>query len=98
MTRNVPIMPGDVISIPPREESSVYVIGDVTKPGPFDFPRDTGITLSRAFAMAGGPTKTSKLKNAALIRQKPDGTIDRMPLNLGEVHEGQSPRHRPATQ
>jgi len=91
MTLDVPIMPGDVISIPPRRVDAVYVIGDVGKPGPFDFPAANGIKLSRALAAAGGPTKTAKLKNTSLIRQKADGSVDRIALDLGKVLKGRAP-------
>jgi polysaccharide biosynthesis/export protein len=91
MSLDVPIKPGDVISIPQREVSAVYVIGDVGKPGPFDSPADKGIKLSRAIAMAGGPTKTAKLKNTTLIRQKPDGSMERIALDAGKVLSGKSP-------
>lgn len=91
MTLDVPIVPGDVISIPPRRLDAVYVIGDVGKPGPFDFPAASGIKLSRALAAAGGPTKTAKLKKTALIRQKADGSVDRIALDLDKVLKGKAP-------
>jgi polysaccharide export outer membrane protein len=91
MSLDVPIMPGDVINIPQRETRAVYVIGDVNKPGPFDFPNDRGINLSRALAMAGGPTKTSKLGNSSLIREKADGSMDKIVLDLGKVLKGKAP-------
>lgn len=91
MSYNIPIMPGDVINIPERETTSIYIIGDVTRPGPFDFPNDTGIMLSRALAMAGGPTRTSKLGQTAFIRQHPDGTIERSTLDLDKILKGKHP-------
>lgn len=91
MSYDVPIMPGDVINIPVRETESIYIIGDVHQPGPFDFPADTGITLSRALAIAGGPTRTSKLGKTAFIRQHPDGTIERLTLNLDKILKGKAP-------
>jgi polysaccharide export outer membrane protein len=90
-SRDVPIMPGDLVSIPEREETAFYVIGDVGHPGPFPFPPEQGMKLSRALAMAGGPTKTSKLSGTALIRQHPDGTMDRLALNLDKVLKGKDP-------
>jgi polysaccharide export outer membrane protein len=91
MSLDVPIMPGDVISIPQREVSAVYVIGDVGRPGPFDFPADKGIKISRALAMAGGPTKTSKMKDGALLRQKPDGSMNRIALDFNKILKGKAP-------
>lgn len=91
MSYDMQIMPGDVINIPVRETTSIYIIGDVNRPGPFDFPVDTGITLSRALAIAGGPTRTSKLGETAFIRQHPDGTIERSTLDLDKILKGKHP-------
>ena len=91
MSYNIPVMPGDVINIPVRETTSIYIIGDVNRPGPFDYPTDTGIMLSRALAIAGGPTRTSKLGETAFIRQHPDGTIERSTLDLDKILKGKSP-------
>jgi polysaccharide export outer membrane protein len=71
--------------------SAVYIIGDVTRPGPIDFPDERGLKLTFALAYAGGPTKTSKLSNSALVRQKPDGSVERIALDLGKVLNGQNP-------
>jgi polysaccharide export outer membrane protein len=91
MKLDMPIQPGDLINVPVRVENSVYVIGDITKPGPLDYPTDKTVTITRALAMAGGPTKTSKMKNATLIRQRPDGTLDRTPLNVSKILKGELP-------
>jgi polysaccharide biosynthesis/export protein len=88
LSRDIPIKPGDVINVPVRVDTSVYVIGDVNKPGPFEFPNDQGMTVSRALAMAGGPTKTSKMKSATLIRQLADGKVDRQEIDLGKIIKG----------
>jgi polysaccharide export outer membrane protein len=91
MSRDIPIMPGDVISIPQRQVSAVYIIGDVTRPGAIDFPGGKGLKLSRALAYSGGPTKTAKLSHSALLRQKPDGSVERIALDLGKVLNGKGP-------
>jgi len=84
-------MPGSVIIIPLRQASDVYVTGKVTRPGPFEFPADKGIKLLRALAMAGGPTRTSKLQDTAVLRQKADGSVDRIALDLSKVLQGKAP-------
>ena len=88
---DIPIQPGDVINIPEREEKQFFVIGDVNRPGPFEFPQEYGIKLSRAIAMAGGPTRTSSIKSTALIRQHDDGSTDRIAINLDKVLKGKDP-------
>jgi polysaccharide export outer membrane protein len=93
MSLDVPIMPGDFINISQRDVNAlaVYIIGDVNRPGPFDFSSEKGIKLSRALAIAGGPAKTAKLKGTALLRQKADGSVDRIAIDLGKVLKGQAP-------
>ena len=88
---DIPIQPGDVINIPEREEKQFFVIGDVNRPGAFEFPQEYGIKLSRAIAMAGGPTRTSSYKDTALIRQHDDGSTDRIAINLDKVLKGKDP-------
>ena len=88
---DIPIQPGDVINIPEREEKQFFVIGDVNRPGAFEFPQEYGIKLSRAIAMAGGPTRTSSIKSTALIRQHDDGSTDRIAINLDKVLKGKDP-------
>jgi polysaccharide biosynthesis/export protein len=91
LSLDVPIQPGDVVSVPERVELAFYVIGDVGRPGQFAFPEDRGINLRLAVAMAGGPTKTSKLKDTMLLRQLEDGSIQQIPMNLDNVLRGKSP-------
>jgi polysaccharide export outer membrane protein len=91
LAHDIPIRPGDVISITEREEQSFFVIGDVNRPGPFEFPQDQGIKLSRAIGIAGGPTRTSNTKDTALIRQHKDGTVERIAVNLDKVLKGEDP-------
>lgn len=88
---DIPIIPGDVIVVPEREGSVYFVIGDVTKPGPFEYPKDQPIKLTRALAIAGGPTKTSKMNASALIRQGSNGPVTRLHLNLDNVLKGKEP-------
>lgn len=88
---DIPIQPGDVITIPERELKSFFVIGDVNRPGSFEFPQDQGIKLSRAIGMAGGPTRTSKTDDTALIRQHEDGSVERIAVNLDKVLKGKAP-------
>jgi polysaccharide export outer membrane protein len=91
LTLDIPILPGDIISVPERVALSFFVVGDVTNPGPFEFPKEQGMKLSRALAMAGGPTKTSKMKDSLLVRQQSDGSVERIALDMGRVLKGKDP-------
>jgi len=88
---DIPIQPGDAINIPEREEKQFTVMGDVNRPGAFDFPEEYGIKLLQAVGMAGGPTKTSSIKDTILVRYQKDGTNDRIAINLEKVLKGKDP-------
>jgi polysaccharide export outer membrane protein len=49
---------GDLVRVPPREESQVYVLGDVTKPTVV-LPHNGRITLNEAMGVAGGVSTAS---------------------------------------
>ena len=58
------IRPGDIINIP--EASSAFVIGDVYRPTVV--PLNKQIMLSRAIALAGGPTPDAKSSKVRIVR------------------------------
>lgn len=77
------IRPGDIINIP--EASSAFVIGDVNRPTVV--PLDKQIMLSRAIALAGGPTsnaKTSKIRIVRYIDGK--GGNSQIMVNLKDIY------------
>jgi polysaccharide export outer membrane protein len=90
LSRDIPIMPGDVINIPEGTPRVFYVVGDVAKPGAFEYPKERGIKLTRAMAVAGAPTKTSRLSKAALIRIRADDSVERIAVNLDKVLKGKA--------
>lgn len=67
---NQPLVNGDLISMP--EADTIYVTGNVTKPGSFT-PRER-VTLSQAIALAGGLTPTAQKSNISVFRGIPGST------------------------
>jgi polysaccharide export outer membrane protein len=65
------VQPDDTIFVP--EVRSFHVVGEVTRPG--SFPHEPHLTLVRAIAMAGGPTKKAAPKNSIIKRMK-NGKIE----------------------
>ena len=68
----------------------VYVMGQVNKPGAYDF--ENGITLASILASAGGATRDAKLREVLIIRDyyaTPDIIISNMSgfLKKGELNE-----------
>jgi polysaccharide biosynthesis/export protein len=87
---NVPIYAGDVISVPERVEHFYYVLGDVNRGGAFEMKKGEKMTLSKALAAAGGLTPTAKASKAAVMRQKPDGSAQQVPVDVTKVLKGEA--------
>ncbi len=86
---NVPIYPGDVVKVVPA--GTVYVAGDVNRPGGFPLTDFDNISAIQALSMAGGPLKTANRKNAEVIRRDSAGNRVDEKVNLARVLEGKDP-------
>ncbi len=63
----------------------VYVIGQVLRPGEVLFPNEQELTLSRAIANAGGPTRIAKTSAINVKRKLADGTIRVFEIDLDAI-------------
>jgi polysaccharide biosynthesis/export protein len=79
---NVEIRPGDTIIV--SRAGIIYVVGDVNRPSGFMI-EDNSMTVLKALALAGGSTKTSSLNKTRILRQKPDGGIQEIPVPLKKI-------------
>ncbi len=84
---NVEVFPGDTIII--SRAGIVYVVGDVNHPSGF-LIEDTGLSVLKALALAGGSTKTSALNKTKILRRTPKG-IEEIPVNLKKVLYAKAP-------
>ena len=64
---NPEILPGDIIVV--QKSASVYVTGEVVKPGELGIP-EGGLPLTQAIAMASGQTREAKTKDVKIYRRK----------------------------
>jgi len=64
----------------------VYVTGEVRQPGRVTFT--SGLTLSRAIILAGGPTPTAKLTSVRILRKLAEGQVRWFDVNLKKTLEG----------
>ena len=88
--RNAPVFAGDIVKVPRAE--IVYVVGEVGKPGGFVLHSNENISVLQALALAGGPTHTSALGRARIIRtDASSGKRTEIPTNLGRILSGKSP-------
>ena len=83
-----PIQPGDTIFV--ARSGVVYVVGDMKTPGAFQVEHNDRLTVLDAVALAGGPTLTSKLSDARLIRKGVRGR-EEVQLNLQRILYGEGP-------
>ena len=83
---NIPIFPGDVVKVLPA--GTVYVAGDVAKPGGFPLTDFDNISVIQALSMAGGPLKTAVRKNSMIIRRDAAGKRIEQKVDLTQVLKG----------
>jgi polysaccharide export outer membrane protein len=87
---NVPVRPGDIVKVP--RAGIVYVVGEVQKPGGFVLQNNENISVLQALALAEGPTHTSAIGRARIIRTDPaTGMRTEIPMNLGKIFSGKAP-------
>jgi len=83
-----PIQPGDTIFV--ARSGVVYVVGDLKVPGGYQVEHNNRLTLLDAVALAGGPTPTSKLWDARLIRRTEHGR-EELQVDLKKILYGTGP-------
>lgn len=77
---NLRMKKGDIVFIPDSSDTSVYVLGQVTRPGSYRLtPR---MTVLDALAQAGGPTEDAKVEQIGLYRA---GSNSIEMLSFGEL-------------
>jgi polysaccharide biosynthesis/export protein len=86
---NIPIYPGDVVKVVPA--GTVYVAGDVNRPGGFPLTDFDNISAIQALSMAGGPLKTANRKGSVIIRRDAAGQRVEQKVDLPRVLEGKDP-------
>lgn len=73
-----------IVSLPAPQK--VYVLGEVTAPGKFEFKDE--MTMLQALAMAGGPKTGGMMNHAVLIRRQGVSTIVGVEVDLRAVADG----------
>lgn len=86
---NILIMPNDVITVPVAE--TVYVVGDVHKPGGFVLGEHKNMTVLQAVAMAEGIVGTSDSKHSRIIHHSADNSVrSETPVNVKMILAGKA--------
>lgn len=77
--------PAVTVSVKAVEGNSVYVIGQVAKPG--NFVMYTPLTVTQALSLAGGLTAFAKANNIIILRHE-DGASKAINFKYGDIESG----------
>jgi len=83
---NIPIQAGDVINV--LQAGSIFVVGEVIRPGEFVLRQGKEVSVLQAVALGGGITKEAKRQDCVIIRLHQDGSREEIPANLGKIQDG----------
>ena len=86
---NIVIRAGDVIRIPPTPPGTIYLEGQVGRPGAYGVAEK--LTLRRVIAAAGGVTAISAPEKIDLVRQTGPNQQATIRLNYRAIVEGTHP-------
>ncbi len=87
---NILVKPYDVISIPKGE--TVYVIGEVIKPGSFILNNSEQVTVLQALSMASGADRMAQPQHARILRRVPGASSrTEIAVDLSKILDGKSP-------
>ena len=83
---NIPLAPNDLVNVPVDTPLTVYVMGEVMRPGKAQFRSSQTPTLMQALADAGGPTDRAGRK--VLIMRNSNGEQERIQVDLRDIRKG----------
>jgi polysaccharide export outer membrane protein len=85
---NIPILPADVINIPPRQSFTIFCLGAVRNAGAIQFETTDRVTLLSLVAKAGGLSDRAS-KKIRIKRRAPDGKDVEQIVDFGKVLAGE---------
>jgi polysaccharide export outer membrane protein len=85
---NIPLAPNDLVNIPLDTNITIYVMGEVNKPGKALFRRSQTPTLLQAIADAGG--QTDRASSEAIIKRIVNGKEKTIKVNYKRIISGRA--------
>ena len=82
---------GDVLMVPSGAANVIYITGRVGRPGTQPLRLGDKLTAYTAILDAGGFARFADLKKVYVLRESPDGTKVRIPVNVIAIQHGRSP-------
>lgn len=83
---NIPLAPNDLVNVPVETPVTVYVMGEVMRPGKAEFRSSQTPTLLQAIANSGGPT--DRAGREVIITRYVSGRQDRIVVNYRDIISG----------
>jgi len=80
--------PEVTVMVSESKSQRINVLGQVSRPGAYQLA--SSMTVLDAIATAGGFKDFAKQKSIYILRQKPDGTQERIPFNYKDVIKGKN--------
>ena len=87
---NIPLMPGDTVNIPADIPISVFITGEINRPGEYQFSRKNKVTLLQVISKAGGMTDYAKERKIA-VKREVDGNLKEHLVDLKSIKAGKNP-------
>lgn len=84
---NIPLIPGDLVNVPPRRTVKVFCLGEVKSPGALEFDGEDRISVLSAIAKAGGLTEKASSK-IRIKRRTVDGKDSEIVVNFNRLVSG----------
>lgn len=86
---NIPLSPNDLVNVPVDTPITIYVAGEVMRPGKATFRSSQTPTLLQAIADAGGTT--DRASRVALITRVEGGKSKTVKVQFGDIIKGRKP-------
>lgn len=80
------LRPGDVVTV--AKAKSIYVIGDVARPGEFLLTAGTSLNVLQVIALAQGANHTASLAKASIVRETETG-VNTIHINIDKIAKSQ---------
>jgi len=86
---NIPLAPNDLVNVPADAPITIYIMGEVMRPGKAQFRSSQTPTLLQAIADAGGPT--DRASRTAIIKRLENGKQQSLRVNFKDIIRGKKP-------
>ncbi|MCC6680405.1 MAG: polysaccharide biosynthesis/export family protein [Phycisphaeraceae bacterium] len=91
MRYNIVIRPGDIIRVPDPSAGFVYIGGQISRPGTYNVPGETELTITQLVLSAGGLNGLAIPERVDIRRRTGDSEEAIMRFDLRAIFEGEAP-------